>query len=82
MWILISWLLKKPADLDLHCLQEKPADRDPYCLKELIPGFILFLKEYNVHCLSTERYKTNLFFRISKISMDKYIVAIYLSLDK
>ena len=21
MWILISWLLKKPADLDLHCSQ-------------------------------------------------------------
>ena len=21
MWILISWLLKKPADLDLHCFQ-------------------------------------------------------------
>ena len=36
VWILISWLLKKPADLDLHCLQEKPADQDPYCLQELI----------------------------------------------
>ena len=22
VWILIRWLLKKPADLDLHCLQE------------------------------------------------------------
>ena len=44
VWILISWLLKKPADLDLHCLQEKPADQDPYCLQELISGFILFLK--------------------------------------
>ena len=22
VWILISWLLQKPADLDLHCLQE------------------------------------------------------------
>ena len=22
LWILISWLLQKPADLDLHCLQE------------------------------------------------------------
>ena len=21
MWILISWLLMKPADLDLHCFQ-------------------------------------------------------------
>ena len=29
LWILISWLLKKPADLDLHCLQESS-------------GFILF----------------------------------------
>ena len=22
VWILISWLLQKPADLELHCLQE------------------------------------------------------------
>ena len=22
VWILISWLLQEPADLDLHCLQE------------------------------------------------------------
>ena len=22
VWILISWLLKKPADLDIHCFQE------------------------------------------------------------
>ena len=22
VWILISWLFQKPADLDLHCLQE------------------------------------------------------------
>ena len=46
-WILISWLLQKPADLELHCFQEKPVDQDPYCLQELIyiSGFILFLKE-------------------------------------
>ena len=25
-----TWILKKPADLDLHCLPEKPADQDPY----------------------------------------------------
>ena len=36
VWILISWLLQKPADMDQHCLQEKPADQDPYCLQELI----------------------------------------------
>ena len=23
VWILISWLLQKPADLDLHCLQRR-----------------------------------------------------------
>ena len=47
VWILISWLLQKPADLDLHWFQGKPADQDPYCLQELIyiSGFILFLKE-------------------------------------
>ena len=32
VWILISCLYQKPADLDdLHCLQEKPA-QDPYGL--------------------------------------------------
>ena len=31
VWILISWFLKEPADLDLHCLQS---------------GFILFLRDY------------------------------------
>ena len=31
MWILISWLLRKPADLDLHCL-----------LNGYISGFIQF----------------------------------------
>ena len=36
VWILISWLLQKTADLDLHCFQEKPAGQDPYCLQELI----------------------------------------------
>ena len=34
MCILISWLLLKPADLDLHCLQEK----------WYLHGFILFSK--------------------------------------
>ena len=57
VWILISWLLKKPADLDLNCLQEKPADQDPYCLQKLISCFILFLKRVN--CLSTESYKAD-----------------------
>ena len=23
VWILISWLLKKPAELELHCIQER-----------------------------------------------------------
>ena len=53
VWILIKkpadldlhCLQEKPADQDLHCLQEKPTDQDPYCLQELISGFILFLKE-------------------------------------
>ena len=58
---------EKPADLDLHCLQEKPADQDPYCLQELIYiWFHTFFERMN--CLSTVRYfKTNLFFRTSKI---------------
>ena len=33
-------------------------------------------------CLSTERYKLICSFRQVKFSLDKYIMAIYLSLDK
>ena len=55
VWILISWLHQKPADLDLHSLPEKPAEQGPDCLQELTSGFILFLKEYIV--LSTETYE-------------------------
>ena len=66
VWILISWLLQKPADLDLHCFQEKPADQDPYCLQELI--YIWFPTVFErIICLSTERYKLIVFFRTSKI---------------
>ena len=76
--ILISWLLQnlKLADLYLHCLQEKPADQDPYCLLELISDFfILFSKKH-------ERYKLISSFGQVKFSMDKYIMAINLYLDK
>ena len=53
MWILISWLLQKPADLDLHSFQEKPADQDPYCLQELI--YIWFHTFFErIICLGTE----------------------------
>ena len=56
VWILISWLLQKPADLDLHCLQEKPADQGPYFLQELI--YIWFHAVFErINCLSTVRYK-------------------------
>ena len=56
VWILISWLLQKPTDLDLHCLQEKTADQDPYCLQELI--YIWFHTVFErINCLSTVRYK-------------------------
>ena len=70
VWILISWLLKKPADLDLHCLQ-----------KELIPAWFHTVFE-SVNCLSTERYKLICTIGQVKFSLDKYIMAIYLSLDK
>ena len=81
MWFPISWLLKKPADLDLHCLQEKPADQDPYCLQELIYiGFHTVFEQVN--CLSTVSYKLIRSFGQVKFSMDKYILAFYLSLDK
>ena len=79
VWILISWLLQKPADLDLHCLQEKPADQDPYCLQELIWFHTVFER---INCLSTVRCKPICSFGHVKFSMDKYILAFYLSLDK
>ena len=65
MWILISWLLLKPADLDLHSFQEKPADLDPYCLQELI--YIWVHTVFEIICFGTERYKLIFFFRTSKI---------------
>ena len=44
LWILISWLLKKPADLDLHCFHW------------FMSGFILVLKEFiHAYCLNTAR---------------------------
>ena len=65
VWILISWLLQKPADLDLHCLQ----------------AWFHTVFEC-VNCLGTERYKLICTIRQIKFSLDKYIMAIYLSLDK
>ena len=71
----MSHCKQKPADLDLHCLQEKPADQNPL--------FICFHTVFErVNCLSTERYKLISSFGQVKFSLDKYIMAIYLSLDK
>ena len=69
VWILISWLLKKPADLDLQCLQER-VDIWFHTVFE------------SVNCLSTERYMLICTIGQVKISLDKYIMAIYLSLNK
>ena len=65
VWILISWLLQKPADLDLHCLKEKQADQDPYCLQELI--YIWFHTVFEIKFFKHSKVKANLFFRTSKI---------------
>ena len=65
VWILISWLLQKPADLDPHRLQA---------------WFHIVFE--SVNCLSTERYKLICTIGQVKFSLDKYIMAIYLSLDK
>ena len=54
VWILISWLLQKPADLDLHCVQKK-------CY--LVLYYMYFQR---VNCLTTGRY-ASLSFRTSKI---------------
>ena len=66
LWILISWLLKKPADLDLHCLRESS-------------GFILFSKEKIVFAQNGIRVAQICSFGQVKFSMDKYIMALYLS---
>ena len=81
VWILNSWLLQKQADLDLNCFQEKPADQDPYCLQELIYIWFHIVFE-RIICLSTVRYKLICSSGQVKFSMDKYILAFYLPLDK
>ena len=75
VWILISWLLQKPSDLDLHCLHEIGLI-SLYTYKYLIiymingSGSDSKLKAYTSHflSLSTESYiKANLYFRAGKI---------------
>ena len=68
VWILISWLLQKPANLDLHFLQES--------------WYLISYCFQSVNCLSTERYKLICSFGQVKFSLDKNSMAIYLSLDK
>ena len=56
-------------------------DQDPYFLQELI--YILFHTVFErINCLSTVRCKLICTFGQVKFSMDKYILAFYLSLDK
>ena len=31
VWILISWLLRKPADLDLHCFKKEYIEKVTEC---------------------------------------------------
>ena len=71
VWILISWPLQKPAD------------QDPYCLQELIYIWFHTVIE-RINCLkkSTVQYMLICSFGQVKFSMDKYILAFYLSLDK
>ena len=71
LWILISWLLKKPADLDLHCFQL---------------SLYLFFKKVYIG-ISTVRPKLSCLCIICplgqvKFSLDKCIIYFYLSLDK
>ena len=68
MWILINWLLQKPADLNLHVY------------KRVDIWFHTVFK--SVNSLNTERYKLICTIGQVKFSLDKYIMAINLSLDK
>ena len=70
--------LASSADLDLQCFQEKPADQDPYFLQELIYIWFhtVFERKKNV------RFKLICSFGQVKFSMDKYILAFKLPLDK
>ena len=53
VWILIRWLLKKPAELDLHCLKES----------WYLHGFILFGKW---KLFNHRKVSANLYYRTSK----------------
>ena len=70
VWILIGWLHQKPADLDLHCLQESW-----YLVSYCFDKSKLFKHRkvfYKLICSGGQ----------VKVSYDKYIMVIYLSLDK
>ena len=64
-------------DLDLHCLQEKPANQKPDQKSTLFTWFHTVFER-----VSKERYKLISCFGQVKFSLDKYIMAIYLSLYK
>ena len=63
--------LASSADLDLHCVQER----------ELMSAWFYTVFQ-SVNYFSTERYKLICTIGQLTYSLDKYIMAIYLSLDK
>ena len=68
VWIQINWLLKKPADLISTVYK--------------IDDIWFYTVFESVNCLSTERFKLICSFGQVHFSLDKYIMALYLSLDK
>ena len=77
MWILISWLLKKPV-------VKKPADLDLHCFQLSLYLVYTDLKEF-MHGISKIRAKMSSLCIICsleqvKFSLDKYFMDVYLSL--
>ena len=65
MWILIRWLLQKPADLDLHCFQQSVC-LVSLCFQKSLYGFSTVKGKLSSLCIIS-------ILRQVKFSLDKYI---------
>ena len=74
VWILISWLLQKPADLDLHCFQLS-LYLVSNCFKDFLHGISKVRAKLSYLCIICSLGQV-------KFSLDRYIIAMYLSLGK
>ena len=61
VWILISWLLMKPADLDLHCFQKRYSILEKYPCSALIRSNMVCASTWKIclRCLQTTKAQTD-----------------------